>query len=84
VTGIADQFGFTSTLKLYPNPTQNTWNLSGGQSAARIIVRSLEGKVIVEQDNTSTIDASYLEPGHYLMIIEFNDGSKVTRSVMKQ
>lgn len=84
VLGIVDELGFASTLKLYPNPTQNTWTLSGVQAAERIVVRSVEGRVILEQKNTSSIDASYLEPGQYFMTIEFNDGSKVTKSVVKQ
>ena len=81
---LSDEFGYTSGLKLYPNPTQNTWTLSGSQAAEKISVMSIEGKTIIVQNNCSVVDASSLEPGKYLMILELKDGSKITKSVIKQ
>jgi len=83
-TALSDEFGYASGLNLYPNPTQNTWTLSGSQTAEKISVMSMQGKTMIIQYNSSAVDASSLEPGKYLMTLEFKDGSKITKSVIKQ
>lgn len=66
---------------VFPNPTRNTWTLSGLKMGDELIVFDLQGKCIYEKkvtENTSVIDASNWENGAYLI----QSGSQ-TKRVLK-
>lgn len=57
-------------LKMYPNPVESVFNLSGCKTGMNINILSLDGKllkcIVVESDNT-TVDVTDLAPGYYLL-----------------
>ena len=69
-------------ITLYPNPTQNTLNLSG-VSEAEIVIYDLTGKEVFKIDyKNKSIDISKISTGIYFVTIESNN-RKTTKKLIK-
>ena len=58
-----------TTIKIYPNPTQNTLYISGVSNQFKIKVYTLTGQHILEKQNLTSIDVSQLKQGMYFIKI---------------
>jgi hypothetical protein len=81
----ADNFMFKD-VKLYPNPTQNVWNINLSSVVAnQLYISDLTGKVIYRQQDAQgliSVDASHLSSGMYLITLESNN-QKQTYKLIK-
>ncbi|MEM8527336.1 MAG: choice-of-anchor I family protein [Bacteroidota bacterium] len=59
----------SNQLEIYPNPVNNILNVSGISTAAKIQILSIEGKVVLENTATTTLDVSSLQSGIYTIKI---------------
>mgnify|MGYP000873557004 CR=1 FL=1 len=82
--GIAEQS--LSTLRFYPNPVNNTLNLSNSDAIDAVTVYNVMGQLLLNKniDNTSTeVDFSNLQNGIYLVKIS-SSGQEKTIKIQKQ
>lgn len=77
----------TIEVKIYPNPTQNVWNIiSNNQILKSVQVYDVLGKLVISQNpnsNEVSIDASSLPKGLYFAKISTETGSKSTKLIKK-
>ncbi|MDE5423724.1 T9SS type A sorting domain-containing protein [Ancylomarina sp. DW003] len=84
-TGIEDVLD--EELRVYPNPVKDLLHLDNLKQVKRISLYSLTGRSILykEAPNSNEIlNIGHLSQGIYIMIFELEDGSKLTRKVVKQ
>ena len=63
-----------NNLKIYPNPVNNTLNVSSDKKINKIEIYDALGRVIYAESNpSSTINVEHLEAGLYSIAIIFND-----------
>lgn len=69
----------------YPNPVKGLLQIKG-KTAGKIQLINNAGKVVYNSDHPSSegIDTSELLDGVYLIRITYNDGSSITRKIVKQ
>ncbi|MDD2550739.1 MAG: YDG domain-containing protein, partial [Bacteroidales bacterium] len=76
-----------SNIKVYPNPFQNTINITNASDVSRVVITNIVGKVVMtvklSQASTPVIETN-LPSGIYLVTIIANDGSKVTRKMIRE
>lgn len=73
-----------SEFKVFPNPTNNEWNISGNTVINNIAVYDILGKRVISMAPNSTeskIDASTLRTGVYFARIDGANGSKTIKLV---
>ncbi|WP_144283521.1 T9SS type A sorting domain-containing protein [Chryseobacterium echinoideorum] len=76
-----------TSVKYYPNPVRDIFNISGSQSIASVDFYNLSGQNILSQKFDSkdvSINLSRLTTGNYLAKISYKDGSSKTVKVVKQ
>jgi hypothetical protein len=78
-----------NAFNIYPNPVQNTLNLSwsnGLQAQALITLQTLDGKTVVEEEtfisNQHQLDTSDLPNGYYILSVSTQDGVQTERVVV--
>jgi aminopeptidase N len=72
----------TSSLRVYPNPGRDTWQVSGFPPAAKLILYNGNGQKVWEQQPTTdkaTIPAAHLPAGLYELLV-IAGGQTVARS----
>ncbi|MBN2891985.1 MAG: choice-of-anchor J domain-containing protein [Bacteroidales bacterium] len=72
-----------SNVVIYPNPAKDFVTLQNVQENSKILILSLDGKVLIEQNvqNNSQIDISSLNSGIYLIKIEINNNSIIKQII---
>ena len=73
-------------LDLYPNPVQNNIYINANQTATKIEILSIDGKLILTKkikNNESSFNISQVETGFYLIKIDF-EGTIITKKLYKQ
>lgn len=78
-----DDFALSS-LKVYPNPTNGVWNISGTTVINKIAVYNVLGKQVISLETNATetiIDATSLNSGIYFARIDGVNGSKTIKLV---
>lgn len=74
-------------LEVYPNPFKNTINISNASNADRVVITNIVGKVVMVVDlnqvPNKTIETN-LPTGIYLVTLIANDGSRVTRKMVRE
>ena len=73
-----------SEVKVYPNPTNGDWNVSGNSVISKVAVYDILGKQVIalEPNTTETvIDASSLNSGIYFARIEGLTGTKTVKLI---
>jgi len=77
----------TDNIKVYPNPFQNTINITNANNAKRVVITNVVGEVVLVVDlnqvPNKTIETN-LPTGIYLVTLIANDGSRVTRKMMRE
>ena len=74
-------------LKLYPNPFQNTINISNANNATRMVITNVVGKVVMVVDLnqvSNEVIETNVPSGMYLVTIFANDGSRVVRKMVRE
>lgn len=77
------EFGL-SEFKVFPNPTNNVWNISSANLINDVAVFDILGKQVISlspNSNEAVIDASSLKTGVYMARIEGENGSKTIKLV---
>ncbi|HUH57019.1 MAG TPA: YDG domain-containing protein, partial [Pseudomonadales bacterium] len=76
-----------SSTKVYPNPFKNTINISNASNADRVVITNIVGKVVMIVDLNQASESVFetnLPSGIYLISIIANDGSRVTRKMVRE
>ena len=74
-----------STFRVYPNPSKiGNWHVTTLDHASyQVELRSLDGRLIFQANNASSIDNSSLAPGMYVLKITHQQGQEILR-LLKQ
>jgi len=73
-----------TTVALFPNPVVDVLNIVAEQAIALVRIYNLAGQVVVQQHgNRDSVDMSTLPRGTYVVRIVFEDGTILTRTVVK-
>ncbi|MBM6497819.1 T9SS type A sorting domain-containing protein, partial [Flavobacterium macrobrachii] len=78
-----DNFSFES-LKLYPNPTKNTLNVSYNQEISNVEVYNLVGQRVANLSpnaNEGQLDMSNLASGAYFVKVTSNNATKTVKVI---
>ncbi len=74
-------------INLYPNPFQNSFNITNAQNASQLVITNIIGKVVLtvnlSQTSNQVIETS-LPSGIYLVTIIANDGSRAVRKMIRE
>ncbi len=75
-----------SNIGVYPNPFQNTINISNASDVNRVVITSIIGKVVmdVNLNQSNPVIETNLPSGIYLVTLIANDGSKVVRKMVRE
>lgn len=74
----------TAGFKVFPNPTNDVWNISSSNTISNVAVYDILGKQVLTlspNSNEATINASSLRTGVYFARIEGVNGSKTIKLV---
>ncbi len=63
-------------IKVYPNPANSYINIEGA-SNLQLAVLSIEGKVLIQEKNVTTLNLESLSPGLYILRIQDQDGTRI-------
>ncbi|TNE55480.1 MAG: T9SS type A sorting domain-containing protein [Bacteroidetes bacterium] len=78
-----DELEWENKLKIFPNPTRDILHIQTEQ-LQDIQLWSLDGKLVLRSDASEMIDLSHLSNGSYLLELNYQDGTKVHRQVIKE
>ncbi len=74
-------------VRVYPNPSNGTFNISGLQAGAEITVRDMHGQVVyIEAASTGDklqIDLHHCKPGIYMVEIMLNGNISFHKLILK-
>ena len=71
-----------NSLKLYPNPTDNTLFIKGNKNLMKVSVYNMLGKEVLSKMNTNNIDVNVLPKGVYIIKIS-DDVGQINRKFIK-
>lgn len=73
-TGIVNSQALKQSIKIYPNPTSGRVFI---QSPVRVslTLSNVEGRILIQESNSSSIDISQLHPGIYLLHVQSKEGT---------
>lgn len=75
-----------SRLSIYPNPVNSTLNIEADQQISSYVIRDLNGRVIrydLLKAKSASIDVEFLPTGFYLIETLMEDGTKVSKKILK-
>lgn len=67
-------------VKIYPVPARDVLNIDGDVQVARIF--DLQGRLLLTQSMSNTIDTSSLSKGSYIIAVELDGGNTVKRMII--
>jgi len=70
-------------IAIFPSPAQNILNISSDKNIKLVRLNNLNGRLLQVDFHQSTIDISSLSPGIYILTIEFSDGTKLSKKLVK-
>ncbi len=76
----------SENINIYPNPFNNHIYIDYSDNISKIVITNILGQnVFLEKciNNAIKFDTSYLRNGIYLLTIEFDNGTKLTRKIIK-
>jgi acetyl esterase/lipase len=65
-----DEFNFGSTLKVYPNPTENSFNIQGIDGTLDLTIYNCFGQIVYQQEVSNGVIQTDLIPGIYFLKIK--------------
>ncbi|AZA98412.1 T9SS C-terminal target domain-containing protein [Chryseobacterium joostei] len=71
-------------ISVYPNPSTDYITLRSKEEIKKVIVSSLEGKIILNAENSRSIDVSKFPKGVYILRGEFKNGSSFSKKIIKK
>ena len=71
-----------SAFALYPNPTANTFSIQGNTTIKSVAIYNMLGQLVKNVNGQTTIDASGLSPGSYVLEITSANG-KAAKKLIK-
>ena len=74
-------------LRVYPNPADKGWHLSGITPGTSLRLLDVNGKVVWQLGNAPadlTIDSSMLAPGIYTLVLSHSKTGSITRTLQKR
>lgn len=71
------------TVGIYPNPVQSELTISSKQQVVSIDVYSLLGQLVLSEKNKNQIQVASLSNGVYLLQITLDNGSLLSRKIVK-
>jgi len=75
-------------FEVFPNPAATTIQINSDKTINRVSIYSMNGQKLKEipthGDQSHFIDIKELAKGNYLLKAEFNDGTNLTRNILKQ
>ena len=71
-----------NSLKLYPNPTDNTLFIKGNKNLMKVSVYNMLGKEVLSKMNTNNIDVKVLPKGVYIIKIS-DDIGQINKKFIK-
>lgn len=74
----------TAEVMVYPNPAVDVLNVEANEEVENIAIVALDGRVVLEAENTTSIDVSNLTSGRYIYRVQTNSGAILTDSFVKQ
>ncbi len=73
VSNVATQ----GTIHIYPNPAYDVVNIDV-RGEVKVVIAAMDGKALIEESNTHTINISRLPAGIYLLSVYNKDGAKIS------
>jgi len=68
---------------IYPNPTNGSLHIRNSKSLETIEIRSMAGQLILRFDSADSIDLSQLQSGNYLVVLNLDNGQRMTKKLIK-
>ncbi|MRT93682.1 alpha-amylase family glycosyl hydrolase [Ancylomarina sp. 16SWW S1-10-2] len=84
-TGIEDVLD--EELRIYPNPVQDLLYLDNLNQVKQINIYNLTGRMILHKntpDANEVLNIRHLNQGIYILILDLEDGSRLTKKIIKQ
>jgi Leucine-rich repeat (LRR) protein len=73
----------TEEATIYPNPSEGMLNVKSSSPIEKIILTNMEGRILEVFEKSNFIDISSFKSGMYNTVILFVNGSKLTKSIIK-
>ncbi len=76
-----------NSIMFYPNPFTNQLTIDGIKNVERIVISNIVGQKVHEVNNSNDshkINTSHLKKRIQLATLHYNDGSRITRKLIKQ
>ncbi len=80
-------FDVADNIDVYPNPFQNSLNITNASNARHLVITNILGKVVMTVDLSQASDQTIetnLPSGIYLVTIIANDGSRAVRKMIRE
>ena len=84
-TGIVDVLD--KELQLYPNPVKDLLHLDNLNEVKRVSLFNLTGKTVLYKTNPNSneiLSLRHFSQGIYIIVFDLEDGSRLTRKIVKQ
>jgi len=74
----------TENIKLYPNPVTDYVYVIGAKNITKASVYSISGQLISPDFDAEKVNVRSLKTGSYVLNLMFNDGSEITKKILKK
>jgi hypothetical protein len=84
IGGTSSVAELSAEVSVYPNPAVNVLNIEANEEVESISIVALDGRVVLEAENTTSVNVSNLNTGRYIYRVRTNSGAIITDSFVKQ
>ena len=87
ISGINENAIATASIKLFPSPATDAVTISAQRPIQQVNVLDMTGRTVLEQGANAaelTVNVADLKAGRYLVQLQFADGDRQVRSMVKQ
>ena len=78
-----NEFSINKGIVIYPNPTNNWINIKSNSKIESIEIWNIQGRKVLDFENTNLIDVSNLQSGMYITRIQTEDGLQISNFIKK-
>ena len=71
------------SVTIYPNPAQNILNINTNQPIENISITDINGRLVLKQDYSSTIDISNISKGIYFLSLRLKNSTITKKIIIK-
>ena len=72
-----------STISVFPNPVSDILYINSELKINKLIIFSIDGKIVFSGNNTNSVDVSKLPNGMYIISAQTNIGYKIAKFLIK-